>query len=134
MHISASWKVFKATMQTPKFRLRIMFSDTLTFGPGKADLLEHIAAEGSISAAGRRMEMSYKRAWLLVEEMNAAFRLPLVESARGGAKGGGAHLTEAGQQVLQAFRRLEAIIPDAGAAEIDVLQGLLRSVDMSDGK
>lgn len=121
-------------MAEPKFRLRIFFGDSLTFGPGKADLLEYIAAEGSISAAGRRMEMSYKRAWMLVEEMNAAFRTPLVESARGGPKGGGAHLTEAGQQVLQAFRRLEAIIPTAGAAEIETLQSLLRGSDMSDGK
>lgn len=132
--MSASWKVFDAVTSDPRFRLRIFFGDSLTFGPGKADLLMHIAAEGSISAAGRRMGMSYKRAWLLVEEMNAAFQTPLVASARGGAKGGGAHLTEAGQQALQAFRRLEALIPIAGAAEMATLQGMLRGADMSEGK
>ncbi|MDP2733678.1 MAG: LysR family transcriptional regulator, partial [Hoeflea sp.] len=61
-------------MDNPKLRLKLTFDTGLTMGPGKADLLQGIAEEGSISAAGRRMKMSYKRAWMLVEEMNAAFR------------------------------------------------------------
>jgi N-terminal domain of molybdenum-binding protein len=101
-------------------------------GPGKADLLEQIRETGSIAAAGRMMGMSYKRAWSLVEELNAAYRAPLVESARGGQRGGGAWLTETGAQVLAHYRALEAEAADAGAARIAALQGLLR--DMSGGK
>lgn len=99
------------------------------FGPGKADLLQGIADEGSISAAGRRMGMSYKRAWMLVEAMNAAFRDPLVESSRGGAAGGGARLTPAGHEALAHFRRLEDIVHHQGAAEIHALEAMLRDAD-----
>ena len=74
---------------------------------GKADLLEHIAAEGSISKAAKAMEMSYSRAWQLVDAMNNAFRKPLVESSTGGKKGGGAVLTRAGEEVLSLFRKME---------------------------
>lgn len=101
-----------------RLRLRLYFGDSLTFGPGKADLLALIGEVGSISAAGRRMGMSYKRAWTLVEEMNAAFREPVVESVRGGAGGGGARLTAAGEDVLAQYRALEAIVRDRGAAQI----------------
>ena len=76
--------------EAPRLRLRIQFGDTAMLGPGKADLLELIRTTGSIAAAGRAMSMSYKRAWLLVEEMNQAFREPLVDSSRGGTRGGGA--------------------------------------------
>lgn len=95
-------------------------------GPGKADLLEGIHRTGSIAAAGRSMGMSYKRAWVLVEAMNAAFRDPLVESTRGGARGGGARLTETGEAVLAHYRTLESIAAQAGAARIALLRGLLR--------
>lgn len=101
-------------------------------GPGKADLLERIREAGSIAAAGRAMGMSYKRAWMLVEAMNTAFRYPLVESARGGAHGGGARLTEAGEAVLTNYRKLEEIMAEAGAARLGLLQSMLR--DMHDGK
>src|SRR6056297_3052108 len=84
----------------PRLRIRIVFGENAMLGPGKADLLEGIRDTGSIAAAGRTMSMSYKRAWTLVEEMNKAFRDPLVESTRGGARGGGARLTEAGEAVL----------------------------------
>tara|TARA_R110002020_G_scaffold16900_14_gene60096 strand:- start:4816 stop:5205 length:390 start_codon:yes stop_codon:yes gene_type:complete len=113
-------------VKPPKLRLKLTFDSGLTVGPGKADLLEGIAAEGSISAAGRRMRMSYKRAWMLVEEMNAAFATPLVESSRGGASGGGARLTEAGEAVLAQYRRLEAITLKQGASEIAGITGLLK--------
>jgi molybdate transport system regulatory protein len=94
-------------------RLRIVFGDSAMLGPGKAELLERIRDTGSIAAAGRAMAMSYKRAWLLVEEMNQAFREPLVASSRGGAQGGGAALTEAGQAVLTHYRKLEEIMAEA---------------------
>lgn len=110
----------------PRLRLRLHFGDRLTLGPGKADLLQGIAGTGSIAAAGRAMGMSYKRAWTLVEEMNAGFAVPLVVSARGGAGGGGARLTEAGAEVLRRFRLVEAqVLADSGG-DLAAIAGLLR--------
>jgi molybdate transport system regulatory protein len=114
-------------------RLRLLLGEDGTkFGPGKADLLEGIAAEGSIAAAGRRMGMSYRRAWSLVEEMNAAFARPLVDSSRGGAQGGGARLTADGAAVLAHYRALEAQVAAIGAPEIDGITRLLRRGGGSD--
>lgn len=121
-----------ADTPAPSLRLRIVFGDLVMLGPGKADLLERIHDTGSIAAAGRSMSMSYKRAWMLVETMNTAFHEPLVASSRGGAKGGGAYLTETGVKVLAQYRALEAIVAEAGAAQLAALQALLR--DASDGK
>lgn len=112
-----------------RLRLRLLFGDDLMLGPGKADLLEGIRDTGSIAAAGRAMSMSYKRAWTLVDQMNSAFRKPLVDSARGGAKGGGARLTEAGEQVLEHYRKLEDIAAEAGAARINAISDLLKTGD-----
>src|SRR5258706_2882531 len=89
-------------------RWRLMLGPAIAIGPGKAALLEAIAETGSISAAGRRMGMSYRRAWLLVKTMNACFKEPLVDAAKGGVKGGGAQLTRAGERALQSYRRMEA--------------------------
>lgn len=110
----------------PRLRLRLHFGDLLQLGPGKAELMEGIRATGSIAAAGRAMGMSYKRAWLLVEELNAAFTAPLITSARGGAGGGGAQLTQTGEAVLAQFRALEARIMREGAGEIAAISALLR--------
>ena len=89
-----------------KLNLRLFHGDEIAMGPGKADLLEAIEHTGSISAAGRSMEMSYRRAWLLVDEMNRCFKSPLVETAKGGSHGGGAHLTPFGQEVLARYREM----------------------------
>ncbi len=105
-------------------RLRLFFND-FKLGPGKAELMERIRDTGSISAAGRQMKMSYKRAWTLVEEMNTAFTAPLVSSARGGPGGGGAHLTEAGVEVLRLFRALEAAAQTAAAPHVAALEKML---------
>ena len=113
----------------PVVRLRVVFPGGFMIGPGKAELLERIAATGSISAAGREMGMSYKRAWLLVETMNTAFREPVVESLRGGAKGGGARLTANGQAVLAAYREIVAGAEAGGKAAIEGIAA--RLVDMS---
>lgn len=114
--------------------LRLLFNGT-RFGPGKAQLLRGIRDTGSISSAGRAMGMSYKRAWSLVEEMNAAFAAPVVETARGGAGGGGARLTETGAEVLMRYEAVLEATRSAGAGDIAALTGLLRTrSDMSGGK
>lgn len=113
-------------MSGPRIKLRLEYDTPLVLGPGKAELLERIDRAGSISAAGREMGMSYKRAWSLVEDMNAAFADPVVDSSRGGPGGGGAVLTETGREVLIRFRRLERLLEDDGAAEIAALTSLLR--------
>lgn len=97
-------------------------------GPGKAELLERIRDTGSISAAGRQMKMSYKRAWMLVEAMNATFRDALVDSTRGGPNGGGAKLTASGIEVLAQYRSLEETVAQSGAAQISTLRGMLRDI------
>ncbi|MFO1185123.1 MAG: LysR family transcriptional regulator [Bauldia sp.] len=91
----------------PQLRLRIMFGSGLVLGPGKADLLDGIATTGSISAAGRAMSMSYKKAWRLVDDLNHGFVGPLVEATAGGADGGGAGLTDLGKEVLALYRQAE---------------------------
>jgi molybdate transport system regulatory protein len=116
----------------PRLRLRLVFEPgpggLLSFGPGKADLLDLIGQHGSISAAARIMGMSYPRAWLLVDEMNQTFQKPLVESMRGGKQGGGAHLTEDGKSALRYFRDIEAAALKAGAADIAALSAMLRDI------
>jgi molybdate transport system regulatory protein len=96
------------TASAPKdIFLRVTLGPDVALGPGKAALLEGVARTGSISAAGRTLGMSYKRAWMLVEALNECFDGPLVEAAKGGRGGGGAHLTPLGEQVLAAYRRME---------------------------
>ncbi|NGZ86482.1 winged helix-turn-helix domain-containing protein [Duganella aceris] len=99
-------------------KLRLWREDEVAMGPGKADLLEAIGQTGSISAAARAMQMSYRRAWLLVDVMNRSFREPLVRSAVGGTRGGGAQLTEAGARVLAQFRVMEDAALTAAAAHL----------------
>ncbi|MDN5848937.1 MAG: LysR family transcriptional regulator [Nitrococcus sp.] len=109
----------------PKLQIRVKFTPAWFMGPGKADLLDLIDKTGSIAAAGREMGMSYKRAWQLVETMNAMFRDPLVESTRGGASGGGAALTPIGKSVLAAYRKLEVQTERVGQDAIEEMQSLL---------
>ena len=85
----------------------MVLSPGVALGPGKADLLQGIRETGSISAAARRMSMSYRRAWELVNEMNRSFSQPLVASTKGGAGRGGASLTAFGDDVLARYRRME---------------------------
>lgn len=87
--------------------LRIDLSPACRVGPGKIALLEQIERTGSISAAGRALGMSYRRAWLLVDELNRLFETPLVATQLGGAHGGGARLTDLGGDLVQRFRSLE---------------------------
>nr|WP_208403960.1 LysR family transcriptional regulator [Sphingomonas insulae] len=93
-------------------KLQLACGDAYALGPGKADLLDAIGRDGSISAAGRTLGMSYRRAWLLVDEMNRCFAAPLVETLRGGGRERGARLTAAGTDMLAAYRELEAAMAD----------------------
>ncbi|MGH6944839.1 MAG: winged helix-turn-helix domain-containing protein [Geminicoccaceae bacterium] len=112
--------------RTPGARLRIVLEENIAIGPGKADLLERIAETGSITAAGARMGMSYRRAWLLVSTMNRCFERPLVETAKGGSGGGGsARLTPLGREVLDRYRRMERLTSDAIAGEMAALRKVL---------
>ena len=117
------------TEQDFNLRLRLVFGPEEMIGPGKAELLERIARTGSIAAAGREMGMSYKRAWMLVETMNAMFKAPVVTSSRGGARGGGAQVTETGNEVLQAYRALVEKALHAGIEEIEQLNKLRNSTE-----
>lgn len=108
-------------------RLRILLGPEIAIGPGKADLLDAVARTGSISAAAREMGMSYRRAWLLVNTMNHAFRQHLVETAKGGASGGGARVTEFGLDVLSRYRAMELTAAAAVAAEMREFVKLLAS-------
>jgi molybdate transport system regulatory protein len=103
-----------------------MLGAEIAMGPGKADLLEAIAATGSISASAKRLGMSYRRAWLLVDTMNRCFREPVVASATGGAGGGGAVVTDFGRRVLARFRAMGARVDRALDPELERFAELLR--------
>ncbi len=107
-------------------RLRVLLGAAIAIGPGKADLLDAIAASGSISAAAKRMGMSYRRAWLLVDTMNGCFQGPLVASTRGGTGGGGARLTPLGAEVLARYRNMEAKALDCLADDLSSFTTLMR--------
>jgi molybdate transport system regulatory protein len=106
----------------PSLSLRINLDPSGRIGPGKIELLEQIAAFGSISAAARGMKMSYKHAWDLVEEMNAVFGKPLVAAKAGGRRGGGAELTAVGLAVVSRFRAIERAAIAAAEGQIAALQ------------
>ncbi len=122
----------KAGNRTPGARLRIVLEPDIAIGPGKADILEGIRETGSIAAAGRRLGMSYKRAWLLVETMNRCFREPLVATSRGGRARGGARLTPTGERVLESYRRMERATAKAIDGEMTELRRLLADPEISD--
>jgi molybdate transport system regulatory protein len=101
-----------------KLKLQLLCGDGYAMGPGKADVLAAIEREGSISAAGRALGMSYRRIWLLVDEMNRSFTERLVETQAGGSSDRGAHLTDRGRAVLADYRDLEAqaaVVTDSDA-------------------
>ena len=111
--------------------LRITLSETFYIGPGRADLMELIAETGSISEAAKRMSMSYKRAWGLVQVLNEGFGSPLIEASRGG-KEQGASLTAAGREVLERYRGMQEATRKAIARDVEALAML--HGDMSNRK
>ncbi|MGJ4882423.1 MULTISPECIES: winged helix-turn-helix domain-containing protein [unclassified Bradyrhizobium] len=106
----------------PSLSLRIDLDDGGRIGPGKIALLENIARHGSISAAGRAMDMSYKRAWDLVDEINRVCRQPAVARQTGGRNGGGAALTAFGTQLVERYRRIERDAADAVKKDLAALR------------
>lgn len=107
--------------------IRIDFDEEGRLGPGKVALLERIAQEGSISAAGRSMNMSYKRAWELVAEINRSFTEPLVAAKTGGKSGGGAALTARGEELIRHYRAIERKALTATATHLKALQAISRN-------
>ena len=91
-------------------------------GPGKIELLRHIAETGSISQAAKKMKMSYRRAWLLIDELNQMFDKPCVETAAGGAGGGGAKVTAFGQKLIATFTALEKVVAQESEAAFKSLK------------
>jgi molybdate transport system regulatory protein len=116
----------RQTRRDPALRIRLPLGNGQALGPGKADLLDAIAATGSIAAAGRAMAMSYKRAWQLVDGLNRSFSLPLVHASKGGGRGGGAELTPAGRKILSAYRAIEVKAIGAAGAEVRAILRLAR--------
>ncbi|HYT97560.1 MAG TPA: winged helix-turn-helix domain-containing protein [Casimicrobiaceae bacterium] len=110
---------------TVQFRLRISKGDDIAIGPGKVDLLEAIAEMGSITAAAKKLGMSYRRAWMLVDTMNRCFKSPIVEAEAGGKRGGGTRLTPTGRDVVRLYRAIERKAAKAGVSEMAGLTRLL---------
>jgi len=106
-----------------KLRMRVSCGDAVALGPGKIALLEALDASGSITAAARRLGMSYRRAWLLVDELNAHLHEPAVATAQGGARGGGSRLTPTGRELLRLYRAIEAAAAEHCRADIAQLLG-----------
>jgi molybdate transport system regulatory protein len=105
--------------------IRVDFGRPGSLGPGKIRLMELISKHGSISAAGKEMGMSYRRAWLLVDDINRMFRSPLVEKQTGGSGGGGARLTKLGRDVVGRYRAIEGAAATASAADLRALKASL---------
>lgn len=122
----------KKTRRTIKKRFREPESSPVlrvicaTLGPGKARLLQRIAETGSLSQAARDMDLTYRQAWLMLAEMNEAFRNPLTESVTGGVRGGGMHLTPNGREVLSLYQEIQDTCEKAAGEPVRSLHGLLR--------
>jgi molybdate transport system regulatory protein len=108
-----------------RIRIRSLSGDFYAMGPGKAELLVAIQETGAISAAGRKLGMSYQKTRLLVDEMNLSFQGPLIEGFKGGSHGGGAKLTPLGHEILERFHRLQSLAESAISPELEAFKQLL---------
>lgn len=124
---SPSPKVRRLAGPRPELRLRmrVMVGEANAVGPGKVALLEAVDEHRSISAAAKSLGMSYRRAWLLIDELNRALKSPAVTTAAGGANGGGTALTEVGHRLIQLYRGIEVRAEQACQAEIGQLLALV---------
>jgi molybdate transport system regulatory protein len=109
-------------MGAVRLTVRVDFGADRALGPGKIRLLEAIGKTGSISQAGRSLDMSYRRAWLLVDDMNRCFREPVVSTKPGGAQGGGAELTPFGLELIEKYRAIEAQATTAAKLQLHDLE------------
>jgi molybdate transport system regulatory protein len=107
-----------AKRETPTIRVRIDLSPDSALGPGKISLLEHIESSGSLSKAARELGMSYRRAWLLLDDINKMFNDPATTASVGGSGGGGARLTDLGREIVKAYREIEDAAEKAASARI----------------
>lgn len=123
--LAARSEVAGDNMRHAALTIRVDFGAHGYLGPGKIALMELISKHGSISAAGKEMGMSYRRAWLLVDEINQTFREPLVATQMGGSGGGGARLTKLGRDVVGRYRAIEGAAATASAADLRVLKASL---------
>jgi molybdate transport system regulatory protein len=111
-----------------RLSLRIDFEPSgSALGPGMVQLLERVAAQGSIRSAAASMGMSYRKAWLLVQEMQDTFNGAVVTTEIGGSDGGGTKLTELGTQLLKAYRRIESRAARAAEADLEALAALVKA-------
>ena len=110
-----------------KSRFRIKLEDQIALGPGKVDLLEAIERTGSISQAARELNLSYRRAWDLVDTMNRCFKTPLVSRTTGGKHGGGARLTALGKRMTTIYRTMESKAAKATQPELKSIKRSLKS-------
>ena len=108
-----------------KLKIQLMCGAEIAMGPGKADLLAAIEVTGSISAAGRRLGLSYRKVRLMLDTMNRCFRAPLVEAVKGGARGGGASLTDLGREALRSYQQIQARAQAAVNRELQAYLKLL---------
>src|SRR5262245_12015626 len=104
-----------------RLSIRVDLSNHRAIGPGKIRLLELVGESGSISAAGRAMDMSYRRAWTPIDRFNSSFRKPVAEMQPGGTRGGGAVLTGLGRQLIARYRAIERVATKANAAALAAL-------------
>jgi molybdate transport system regulatory protein len=109
-----------------RLTLRVDFGSSRSIGPGKIRLLEAIGRTGSISQAGKSLGMSYRRAWLLIDDMNRCFRDAVVTAKPGGAKGGGAALTAFGAAVVRDYRAIEQAAANAARKRLRGMEAALR--------
>lgn len=109
-----------------RFRMRITADDVIAIGPGKISLLEAIRQTRSITAAAKSIDMSYRRAWILIDELNATLKKPAVASSKGGDHGGGSELTPVGESLLLLYRRIEENAAEACADDIRALLKLVK--------
>ena len=109
-----------------KPRFRIMAGDRIALGPGKIDLLEAIRLKGSISGAAKEINLSYRRAWDMVDTMNQCFKKPLVSSSTGGKGGGGALLTPLGERMIELYRAMESAAEKSTRAEWKAIKPFLK--------
>lgn len=124
------WTARRQCQSMAKLSIRIAFEGAEPFGPGKARLLELIEEQGSIRAAAASMNMSYRHAWLLIQAVEDTFGSPVLATSTGGARGGGARLTEFGKRLVERYRAIEKNAARAATAELDELSQAAKNVSV----